>query len=503
MLTAYTGEAAMQEPKSTISRRGFLAASAAAVTAAAVYGLPSAAQAAAHSSLDRPGGKMRKPNILFIFSDQQRWDTLGCYGQPLDVTPNLDKMAKDGVRFESAFTCQPVCGPARAALQTGRYPTEMGCYTNGRPLPESEPTLARYLAEAGYEVGYIGKWHLAKTGTQPVPPEQRGGYKDFWLASDVLEFTSHSYDGHMFNSEMQQVDFPKDRYRVDCLTDFAVDYLTNRNGEKPFFLFISYIEPHFQNDHKCFEGPRGSKEKYKDFTVPGDLAGTEGDWKESYPDYLGCCNSLDENVGRLRAELDRMGIVDDTLVIYTSDHGCHFKTRNSEYKRSCHDGSIRIPMIACGPGWKGGKVVSDLVSLIDLPPTVLAAAGVKPAPGMRGRPLQELVDGTARDWPDEVFVQISESQVGRAIRTKKWKYSVRAPEKKGASDPGSDVYVEDFLYDLESDPHERSNLVADPEFIDVRKGLAERLKKRMAAVGEKEPEIRPHPQNIDPLPPSK
>lgn len=438
----------------------------------------------------------RKSNIVFIFSDQQRWDTLGCYGQKLDISPNLDKMAKEGVLFTNSFTCQPVCGPARAALQTGKYPTEVGCHTNGRMLPIDEKTLAHHLSAAGYEVGYIGKWHLAsgpgKYATAPIPPERRGGYKDFWLASDVLEFTSHSYDGYMFNDKMERVDFPKDRYRVDCLTDFAVDYLKTRKLDKPFFLFLSYIEPHHQNDHKHFEGPRGSKEKYAKYEVPGDLAGTAGDWREEFPDYLGCCNALDAAVGRIRDTLAKLDLADNTLVIYTSDHGCHFRTRNAEYKRSCHDSSIRTPLIACGPGFSGGRVVSELVSLIDLPPTVLAAAGVEPPKYMRGRPVQGLVDGVVTDWPEEVFVQISEAEIGRAIRTKKWKYSVVASKPAdGPQPPGADAYTENYLYDLEADPHERNNLARDPAYAQVRARLAAVLKKRMVAAGEKEPAIGP------------
>jgi len=438
----------------------------------------------------------RKPNIVFIFSDQQRWDTLGCYGQKIDISPNLDKMAKEGVLFTNSFTCQPVCGPARAALQTGKYPTEVGCHTNGHMLPMGEKTMAHHLSAAGYEVGYIGKWHLASVPvhyeTIAIPPERRGGYKDYWLASDVLEFTSHSYDGHMFNDKMEKVDFPKDRYRVDCLTDYAVDYLKTRKLDKPFFLFISFIEPHFQNDHKHFEGPRGSKEKYAKYEVPGDLVGTNGDWREEFPDYLGCCNALDGAVGRIRETLDQLGLADNTLVLYTSDHACHFKTRNSEYKRSCHDDSIRTPLIAYGPGFTGGKVVDELVSLIDMPATVLAAAGIETPDYMRGRPVQGLVDGTARDWPEEVFVQISEDIIGRAVRTKKWKYSVVAPKPAdGPQPPSADAYTEHFLYDLENDPNERTNLVRDPAYTDVRAELAAVLKRRMVAVGEKEPTIGP------------
>jgi arylsulfatase A-like enzyme len=443
---------------------------------------------------------MKKPNILLVLSDQQRWDTCGCYGQPLDITPNLDCVAHEGVQFENAFTPQPVCGPARSCLQTGKYATETGCITNDIALPLDERTIAHYLSDAGYEVGYIGKWHLASNYAMDwfpvpegaerfdftacaIPPERRGGYKDYWLASDVLEFTSHSYDGHMFDADMNKREFPPGRYRVDAQTDWVLEYLRTHTGEKPFFLFVSYIEPHHQNDHGHYEGPHGSKERFKNFHVPGDLAGTEGDWRQEYPDYLGCVSSLDTNLGRMRDELEKLGLAEDTLVVYTSDHGSHFRTRNLEYKRSCHDGCIRVPMIVHGPGFTGGQVVSNLVSLIDLPPTILTAAGVVPPDFMRGRALQSLVDGSAQDWPEEVFLQISESQCGRAVRTKKWKYSVRAPHKTG-SDPSSDLYVEDFLYDLENDPHERNNLVKSTDHAQVREMLAETIKNRMVQAGE-------------------
>jgi len=444
------------------------------------------------------------PNIVFLFSDQQRWDTLGCYGQPLDVTPNLDRLAREGVLFENVFTCQPVCGPARSCLMTGKYATETGCFQNGISLPRTEKTLAHHLSGAGYEVGYIGKWHLASDDeamedreafnvrTKPVPPDRRGGFTDFWLASDILEFTSHSYDGHMFDADGNQRDFPAGRYRVDAQTDWVLEYLQTRTGERPFFLFVSYLEPHFQNDHVHFEGPTGSKERFRDFTVPGDLAGTEGDWREEYPDYLGCCRSLDQNVGRIRDELTSLGLAENTLLVYTSDHGCHFRTRNGEYKRSCHDGCLRIPLVVHGPGFTGGRTIPDLVSLLDLPPTVLHSGGVEPPPYMSGRRLQDLVSGKATDWPEEVFAQISESHCGRTVRTRKWKYSVRAPQE--FAHPrlrDSAVYVEDFLYDLEADPHERNNLVRDPAHAGTRAGLAETLVRRMMEAGEDAPEIRP------------
>ena len=480
-----------------LGRREFLKTFGLSITYISTYGWVKSQSVLGNENLNRP-------NIVFIFSDQQRWDTVGCYGSPLfdNLSPNLDQLALEGVRFEYSFTCQPVCGPARSCLQTGKYATETGCYRNGIALPENEKTIAHWLSDAGYEVGYLGKWHLASTSrvpghnadyrTKAIPQQRRGGYRDFWLASDVLEFTSHSHDGHMFDGDGNKREFPKDRYRVDAQTDWALEYLDNRNSDKPFFLFISYIEPHHQNDHNQFEGPHGSKKRFANYKIPGDLAGTKGDWRKEMPDYLGCCWSLDQNVGRIRDKLEQLGIADNTLLIYTSDHGCHFRTRNSEYKRSCHDNAIRIPLIIHGPGFTGSKVISELVSLIDLPPTVLKVGDVRPPDYMRGKALQQLVNSKVDDWPKEVFVQISESQVGRAVRTQRWKYSVRANNKNGGRDSCSDEYMEDKLYDLKKDPYERHNLVDAPALSDVRAKLAKILKRRMAAAGENEPVIIPY-----------
>lgn len=159
-----------------------------------------------------------RPNIIFYFSDQQRADTCGCYGQPLNITPNLDQLAREGVRFSNAFTPQPVCGPCRAIFQTGRYATDIGCWRNNKMLPPGAKTLAMYLEEAGYETAYVGKWHLASDGDQDavpeidhtvtaIPRELRGGYSGFWRAADVLEFTSHGYDGYVFDENNNRVEF--------------------------------------------------------------------------------------------------------------------------------------------------------------------------------------------------------------------------------------------------------------------------------------------------------
>lgn len=437
-----------------------------------------------------------KPNIIFFFSDQQRFDTIGAYGQRLDITPNLDTMAKEGVLFQNAFTCQPVCGPARACLQTGKYATETGCYRNAIHLPLDEKTIAHHFSDHGYEVAYIGKWHLATTAKKidhakiAIPPAYRGGWKDYWLASDLLELTSHGYGGYMFDASGNKREWDENTYRVDAQTDFALEYLENKNSDDPFFLFISYLEPHHQNDRKRYEGPRGSKEKYADYDVPKDLVGGSGDWEENYPDYLGACNSLDRNLGRIRKKLEENGLSNDTIIIYTSDHGSHFKTRNGEYKRSCHDASIHIPLIAYGPGFTGGKVIDDLVSLIDLPITFLQAADIPVPDAMRGKPLQETLSqsGTKRD---EVFIQISEDHIGRALRTQRWTYEISAPDEISGWDFMSHAeYTEKYLYDNELDPSQKNNLVADPQYQGVRNDLRKRILKYINEVEGESPTIK-------------
>ncbi|MBR2956981.1 MAG: sulfatase-like hydrolase/transferase [Clostridia bacterium] len=428
---------------------------------------------------------MKRPNIIFYFSDQQRWDTV-----TPDLTPNLEKLASEGVKFTNSFTCQPVCGPARACLQTGVYATQNKCYWNGIPLPENTKPLAEYFNEAGYDTAYIGKWHLASDRlpgiglhceSTAVPKNKQGGYK-YWRAADVLEFTSHGYDGYVFDGDGKRIDFTG--YRADCINDFALEYLDKRDKEKPFFMFVSQLEPHHQNDRHCYEGPKETVENYRDYPIPDDLTFMKGDYKESYPDYIAAINRLDENVGRLLQKLKDIGEYENTVIVYTSDHGSHFKTRNLEYKRSCHDSCTHTPLIIFGGGFEGGRIDERLVSLIDLPPTLLKAAGIEIPESYEGNPLQ---DETERD---HVFIQISESQVGRAIRTKKYKYSVRAIGV-GYVRHSSPVYHEDFLYDLEKDPIEKHNLVKDPAYKQVRKELKQMLIKQMTEVGEKKPLILP------------
>ena len=433
-----------------------------------------------------------RPNIIFYFSDQQRWDTVN-----EEATPNLMQLAREGIQFENSYTCQPVCGPARACLQTGMYATQCGCYWNGVPLPQTIRPMAEYFNEAGYETAYVGKWHLASDRLPNVgfhcektaiPKERQGGYKNWWRAADVLEFTSHGYDGYVFDAEGNQIDFKG--YRADCINDFALEYLDQKTSDDPFFLFISQLEPHHQNDRHCYEGPKETVEKFRDYPIPPDLSFLEGDYEKMYPDYMAAINRLDENVGRLVAKLKEKGLYENTILIYTSDHGSHFKTRNLEYKRSCHDSATHTPLIIRGGPLQGGKKEERLVSLIDLPPTMLDLAGIPIPKSYMGHSLVRELAGEEPER-DCVFIQISESQCGRAIRTKQYKYSVRALAPTGYTIHRSPVYFEDYLYDLTKDPIEKNNLIKDRSYAFVRQKMKKLLLREMERAGEKKPVILP------------
>ena len=431
-------------------------------------------------------------NIIFYFTDQQRWDTCGCFGQPLDITPNLDALAREGVKFDNAFSPQPVCGPCRALFQTGKWPTETGCFRNNIMLPAGVKTLGSYIEEAGYETAYIGKWHLASDGELEKPPtidhtvtaiprQLRGGYTGFWRAADVLEFTSHGYDGFVFDENDRRIDFKG--YRADRINDLALEFFDQYDRKKPFFMTISQIEPHHQNDRKHYEGPEGSKERFKDFVLPEDLKALGGNGLEEYPDYLGQCASLDENLGRLVAKLKEKGLYENTVIIFASDHGSHFLTRNrdshlngyDDYKRSCHDAALHVPLVIAGGPFKGGVAVEELVSTASLPKTILALAGVDVGDAMIGENLLDVVEKKDDNRPNEVFAQISESRVGRCIRTARYTYSVYAPGVNGGEAAAAGRYADDFLYDMEKDPHQLNNVVADPAYVQVKEELRERL----------------------------
>lgn len=429
-----------------------------------------------------------KPNVIVFFTDQQRWDTTGVHGNPLGLTPTFDRVAQSGTHVTHSFTVQPVCGPSRTCMQTGMYATQSGGFRNGIPLPEDAKTLGHYFQGAGYTTGYIGKWHLASK--EPVPSEEQKGY-DYWLGANKLEFTSDAYHTVVFDREGKPVKLPG--YRVDALTDASIRFIDEHQDE-PFFLFLSHLEPHHQNHLDAYPAPTGYRERYQGRWIPPDLAALGGSTQQHIAGYYGMVKRLDEAFGRLLDAVDSLGLRDNTIILFTSDHGNHFKTRNSEYKRSGHDASLRVPTVFTGPGFDHGQRFNGLTSILDLSATLLGAADIAVPDAFQGRSLLPALRGSEAPWHNELFFQVSESEVGRGLRTRRWKYGVSAPEADPWNDAHASRYVEAYLYDLEHDPYELFNLIGQASHLEVTDVLRKRLLERMRAIGEPEAHIEPAPE---------
>lgn len=474
------------------NRRDFLKASAATALAGAAFGGQSV-QSQANSN---ESTLQRRPNIVLFVADQMRWDFIGANRlNPTTRTPNLDRVAERGVCFPNAVTNQPLCCPSRSVFITGRYATETGVWRNdGPPMDLEMPTLATVLRDHGYSTNFIGKWHLGfpahgKISPGWIPPELRGGFLDFWEGANLIESVTHPYEGTIWNADGHAIQY-HDRYRVDFLTDRAVHFL-RQPQTKPFLLYISQFEPHFQNDVRRFVAPRGYAERFQDPFVPEDLRALPGNWQSQLPDYYGDIQSIDESVGRVLQTLGEQKLIDNTIFVFTSDHGCHFQTRNDEYKRSPHNSSIRVPFVAQGPGFNAALELPQLFGNINLTPTLLDAAGISIPSSMKGKSVLPLVTDTEarRNWKNEALIQISETMVGRAIRTNEWCYCVADRSVSGDAVPRGTHYEEYAMYNEYADPHELTNLAGRLEYTEQRNRLRERLTELIVASGEPAPVI--------------
>jgi arylsulfatase A-like enzyme len=430
-------------------------------------------------------------NFLVFFTDQQRWDTLGLNGNPMGLTPHLDRLARQGTFFREAVTPQPVCGPARSCIQTGQYATTTGVYCNGPGLKKHAPKLPELFKAAGYRTGYIGKWHLSEgTGDGAVPARNRSGWDD-WLGANCVELTSGPYSAQLWDEKDQPVQLPG--YRCDAVTDAAIRYIGERakSPGQPWFLFLSHLEPHHQNTDDSYPAPHGMERDYMGKWLPPDLQALGGSSARDWAGYCAMIKRLDDGLGRIMDALESLGQAADTVVAFISDHGCHFKTRNAEYKRSPHESSVRVPFALWGPKWNGGGEQRCCASLVDLAPSLLDSAGIPVPESMQGRSLLPVTRGNSRHLPEESYIQFGDGFLppGRALRTSRWKYAATASVRcKGK--PTAPVYSETELYDLQTDPYELANLVDSKAHAPVRKDLRARLLQRIRQTGEPAAAIR-------------
>jgi arylsulfatase A-like enzyme len=403
------------------------------------------------------------PNVVFVMADQMRAEAMGCLGNDQVETPHIDEMADDGILFTRAYSNDPICSPARGCLFSGRFSHKHGVILNSYfkvGLPSDTESLSRCLSDAGYHTGYIGKWHLYESDEYPgfVPPERRHGF-DFW--SGFGRGHDHAKGHPEFSDDGTEMTW-NEGYQPAVQTDIAIDYLEERtDSEDPFALFMSWGPPH---------GPLEGPDEYLDRYDPEDVdlrpnvpADHEQDAREKLADYYGVVESLDDNLGRLLAALDDLGVADETLVCFTSDHGdmCNgFQTKGVPLEESIH-----VPLVMRYPdGIDPGRESDAPVGLIDLMPTLLSSCDVPIPEGVQGRDLTPHIDGQPADW-DSVYLQgrLPDDETWRAIRTDRHLFAI-------------DRHIEtQHLYDMAEDPYQQTNLAGDPAAADIEEELRERL----------------------------
>jgi N-acetylglucosamine-6-sulfatase len=399
-------------------------------------------------------GGARRPNILFILSDDHRWDALSHVGHPAARTPNLDRLAREGVLFENAFCTTSLCSPSRASFLTGMYAHTHGVRNNMTPWNNAHVTFLEMLHGAGYETGYVGKWHMP------------GGFPKLRGLDRFVTFTVDGGQGRYFNCPLivdgQEVASRKE-YITEELTDYALEFL-GRERERPFCLYLSHKAVHLQ-----FFPPKELDGLYDDVEL--DLPREADSWvgltngnfyprplAAMYRDYLECLLAMDQQIGRVLDRLDELGLSDDTIVIYAGDNGFFWGEHHFTDKRWPYEESIRIPLIVRHPEAirDAGRRASQMVLNIDLAPTLLDVAGLRSPESMDGESFAPiLMDQNTRGreaWLYEYFMDYPYAvPETRAVRTERHKYI----EYEGERGPE--------LFDLVADPREMKNLYGTPE----------------------------------------
>ncbi len=423
-----------------------------------------------------------RPNILFLFSDQHRADALSCAGDPNVETPHLDALAGQGIRLANAYSNTPLCSPFRATLYTGRYITTHGVTSLFVPLLPRQPTLPQILREAGYHTSHMGKWHLAG-GDCPshfVSPYFRPGWDD-WLGWDN--------SNEPFATEYGVGDQPApllvfDRFQTDALADLTIEWLRVKDRRKPWFHVMSFEPPH--PDRFCryvAPEPYMAMYRHRPLSLPNSFerSGTE-DFEGQLRGYYAMIRNMDDNIGRVLRALEETGQRDNTIVVYFSDHGDLLGNHGLRQKSRPEEESARIPFIVRWPrGIPASRLSPALFSGVDILPTVLGLAGVPCPESVEGRDASPVLRGEREAVNEDVLLQFEsnffshrrdESLCFRALRHGPWKYTVFL--ERGPSQ----------LFNLDDDPNERRNLIADPGASAVRTLLDTRLRARCAEIGD-------------------
>ena len=431
------------------------------------------------------------PNIIYMMADDHAAHAISAYGSRINRTPNIDRIAQQGVRFDNCLCTNSICTPSRAVILTGQYSHITGVKTLNDALDPARQNVAKLLQGAGYQTAMIGKWHLQKDPS---------GF-DYW---NILPGQGLYHDPEFIEMGKRS---KRAGYCTDLIADYSLDYLKRRDRNKPFFLMCHHKAPHrpWQPDEKhahMYDGadipePFNLYDHYEhrsqaaaNATLKVGESMTETDVKRPIPpdlkgdalrkwayqfymkDYLRCVASVDDNVGRILDYVEADGIAKNTIVIYTSDQGFFLGDHGYFDKRFMYEESLRMPFLLRYPGVvKPGSVNGDTTLNLDFAETFLDFAGVKPPADMQGRSFRPILEGhTPRDWRQSMYyrywMHLADHNVPAhyGIRTKQWKliyYYGKALGSSGAID--RDTPKEWELFDMAKDPHEMNSLYGDPK----------------------------------------
>lgn len=475
-----------------------------------------------------------QPNIILILCDELRADALGCYGNSIVETPNIDRLAADGARFSQCFVTQPTCTPSRASILTGCYPSAIrsrmvGCYT-----PDDARFLPRVLGDAGYRTASIGKLHLVPQAAEPELVARRlasdeatyygfqevdlvnghgsrcfGERYSAWLRDAVPDLEKRLADIAPYDKGINcwRWTLPERAHSSHYIADRACEFLDSAT-EQPFFLHISFPDPHYpftvpepwaslfepaempppippvteslnmpSLHERVYRGPQASESgKPRDRVIgtpPHNYAElTPEDWQQVKALYYGMVALLDHSIGRILAAVDRFGLRDNTVILFLSDHGDYLGDHGMYGKGLPYESALRIPLIVRGPGIAAGQTIDSVESTLDIAPTLLEMAHIAEPEGMQGNSLKDLLSGVDLPRPSLALVENDDDFAGLRMR------SLVTPEWRLT------YYLhQDWgeLIDRQEDPQEMQNLWHDPAYAAVKSALLEQLLQAVTA----------------------
>ena len=417
-----------------------------------------------------------KPNIVFILTDQWRAQAFGYAGDPNVRTPHIDALAARSVNFENTISVCPVCTPHRASLLTGRFPTTTGMFMNDLYLPKEELCMAEIVKDAGYETGYIGKWHLDGHGRDSyIPPERHQGF-DYWK---VLECT-HNYNESYYYAGDDPTKRRWEGYDAYAQTEDAKAYLRDHaHGDRPFFLFVGFGGPHFPH-HSAPEELKTLYPPEELILRPNVSPEQEERTRTELQGYYGHCTAIDTCVGDLFRTLEETGLVDNTIFIFTSDHGDMHGSQGQKSwtKQVPWDESLRVPfLLHYPPIHDGERRVKTPLNTPDILPSLLSLAGVEIPDTVEGKDLSGLMKGVGKDG-DRYVLFMAVAPFGPAIKAYRGIRNSRYTYVRDSDSPW-------LLYDNEADPYQMNNLIDDPAWQELRRKLDTELQRQLADIDDK------------------